>query len=206
LFFILEFPEVILNIEKEELGISAGLQDRVIQTYGGLVHMDFTRDEQKTTNIYTELDPSLLPPLYLIYNTSAGGDSGKVHSTVKERWNAKDPSLIEGMQTIGRYADEAVSCLHEKNYTRLGELMEANFQMRRNLYSDAVVGSNNVIVSKVAKNLGLSVKFTGSGGAFVGVRSDGKGWLSEIEEKYAREKFHEHQFEFIRIEIPPVEK
>lgn len=39
------FPEVILNIEKEELGISAGLQDRVIQTYGGLVHMDFTRSE-----------------------------------------------------------------------------------------------------------------------------------------------------------------
>jgi galactokinase/mevalonate kinase-like predicted kinase len=36
---------VILNIEKEELGISAGLQDRVIQTYGGLVHMDFTRTE-----------------------------------------------------------------------------------------------------------------------------------------------------------------
>ncbi len=39
------FPEVILNIEKEELGISAGLQDRIIQTYGGLVHMDFTRSE-----------------------------------------------------------------------------------------------------------------------------------------------------------------
>lgn len=45
------FPEVILNIEKEELGISAGLQDRVIQTYGGLVHMDFTRSEVWHCNI-----------------------------------------------------------------------------------------------------------------------------------------------------------
>ena len=36
------FPSLILNIEKNELKISAGLQDRVIQTYGGLVHMDFS--------------------------------------------------------------------------------------------------------------------------------------------------------------------
>lgn len=27
----------------EELGIAAGLQDRVIQTYGGLVYMDFSK-------------------------------------------------------------------------------------------------------------------------------------------------------------------
>jgi galactokinase/mevalonate kinase-like predicted kinase len=40
-----DYPEVILSIERDELGISAGLQDRVIQTYGGLVHMDFTRSE-----------------------------------------------------------------------------------------------------------------------------------------------------------------
>lgn len=37
-------PEVILSIERDELGISAGLQDRVIQTYGGLVAMDFGPD------------------------------------------------------------------------------------------------------------------------------------------------------------------
>lgn len=38
----LDFPQVILDIEKKELGISAGLQDRVIQTYKGLVLMDFS--------------------------------------------------------------------------------------------------------------------------------------------------------------------
>lgn len=38
------------------------------------------------TGIYTSLNPTLLPPLYLAYNTVAGGDSGQVHSTVKERW------------------------------------------------------------------------------------------------------------------------
>ena len=43
LLYETDYPEVILSIERDEIGISAGLQDRVIQTYGGLVHMDFTR-------------------------------------------------------------------------------------------------------------------------------------------------------------------
>jgi len=34
-------PNLILSVETEELGIQAGLQDRVVQTYGGLVYMDF---------------------------------------------------------------------------------------------------------------------------------------------------------------------
>lgn len=38
----LEFPSIILSVETDELGIAAGLQDRVIQCYGGLVFMDFS--------------------------------------------------------------------------------------------------------------------------------------------------------------------
>jgi len=34
-------PEVILTTETRELNISAGLQDRVVQSFGGLVYMDF---------------------------------------------------------------------------------------------------------------------------------------------------------------------
>lgn len=59
---------MILDIERVELGIACGLQDRVVQTYGGLVYMDFTGPR----NVYTEADKSLLPPMYLAYNISAG--------------------------------------------------------------------------------------------------------------------------------------
>jgi len=40
----IDLPEFILNIEKNELGIAAGLQDRVIQVYGGVVFMDFSNN------------------------------------------------------------------------------------------------------------------------------------------------------------------
>ena len=69
------FPQVILDVEKCELGIAAGLQDRVVQTYGGLVHMDFSIPSQAPK--YISISPTLLPPMYLCYNKHAGGESGK---------------------------------------------------------------------------------------------------------------------------------
>ena len=38
-----ERPTLVLRAE-EELGITAGLQDRVIQVYGGVVYMDFAKE------------------------------------------------------------------------------------------------------------------------------------------------------------------
>src|SRR5207249_7064803 len=40
-------PSLALSVENEELGIAAGLQDRVIQVYEGLVYMDFARERMR---------------------------------------------------------------------------------------------------------------------------------------------------------------
>ena len=45
------------------------------------------------------------------YDINIGGDSGKVHSTVRERWEKKDPSLISGMLNLGLLADEGILSL-----------------------------------------------------------------------------------------------
>jgi glucuronokinase len=95
--YVLDFPQLILDIETVELGIAAGLQDRVIQTYGGIVHMDFERSTASSAGgVYTPLDPCLLPELYLVYNIELGGDSGGVHATVKDRWLQGDAEVIAG--------------------------------------------------------------------------------------------------------------
>ena len=56
-------PTLILSVETEELGISAGLQDRVAQVYEGVVYMDFDRRlmEREHRGRYRSLDPRLLP-------------------------------------------------------------------------------------------------------------------------------------------------
>lgn len=96
-----------------------------------------------------------------------GGDSGGVHSTVKERWANRDPQLVSGMQELGSYADRAVEAITNGRYDVLSELMESNFKKRRELYGDAVVGATNIAAVEMATRLGFSAKFTGSGGAIL---------------------------------------
>ncbi|KAK8789322.1 hypothetical protein WA588_001207 [Blastocystis sp. NMH] len=58
-----------LQVETEELGITAGLQDRVVQVLNGCISMNFDRDAIASTGngIYERIDTSLLPPLFLAY-------------------------------------------------------------------------------------------------------------------------------------------
>src|SRR5262245_8909776 len=63
-------PALILSVEKEELGIQAGLQDRVVQTYEGIVYMDFDRRliEGRGYGEYEALKLPKVPPLYVAYD------------------------------------------------------------------------------------------------------------------------------------------
>ena len=82
-------PGLILSTEVHELGINAGLQDRVIQVYEGCVYMDFNKPhfEQHGHGIYEPLDHGYLPNLYLAYKTDLSKESGKVFNNVKERYH-----------------------------------------------------------------------------------------------------------------------
>lgn len=202
-----ELPTLMLDVERKELGISAGLQDRVIQVFGGLVHMDFSAGPTGplglTGGVYSPVDPALLPPLYLAYNTRVGGDSGTVHSTVKERWAQRDPELVAGMRALGGYADEALGALQRGDAQALAELMDRNFAMRRQLYGDDVVGEKNILMTQMAQAMGLAAKFTGSGGALVCMRADGQGWLEDAREEAVRTAFLEQGFVLVRVQLPP---
>ncbi|KAI8341682.1 hypothetical protein BC941DRAFT_509782 [Chlamydoabsidia padenii] len=165
-------PEVlaglILSVEVNELGIAAGLQDRVIQTYGGLVYMDFNKtlmDQAKHGN-YIPLDPNLLPPLYLAY-VADPEDSGKVHSTVKQRFLNGDTEIIQAMQQFGNLTDQARTALENGDHHAFAQLMTENFELRRKTYGDDVVGAKNLQMVNIVRRHGGHAKFSGSGGAIV---------------------------------------
>lgn len=101
-------PNFVLGVEISELYIQAGLQDRVIQVYEGLVFMDFGRDimEKQSYGNYEKMDAAKLPPLWLAY-LSDPSDSGKIHSTVKERWIKGDQEVLEAMKHFADVTDQA---------------------------------------------------------------------------------------------------
>lgn len=196
------YPQIVLDIERKQLGISAGLQDRVIQTYGGLVFMDFSpeRRDPSTPGSFYPLNPCLLPKLYLIYDVRGGGDSGQVHSTVKERWARRDPALVAGMQTLGTIAEAGKLALETNRLAELAELMSQNFALRCEMYGEDVVGKRNLDAIARGSRHRLACKFTGSGGALVAMRTDGTNeWLPSLLEENLRQDFQLTGFRVERI-------
>ncbi|CAN8260759.1 unnamed protein product [Cochlearia groenlandica] len=176
-------PNLVLSAEKE-LGIVAGLQDRVAQVYGGLVHMDFSKEHMDKLGhgIYTPMDISLLPPLHLIYAENPS-DSGKVHSRVRQRWLEGDEMIIKSMEEVGNIAEEGRSALLEKDHSKLVELMNRNFELRRKMFGEECLGEMNIEMVEVARRVGGASKFTGSGGAVVVYCPQGESQVKLLEEE-----------------------
>jgi glucuronokinase len=92
---------LVLSVGTEELDIAAGLQDRVVQVYGGMVYMDFDADfmAEHGHGRYESLDLDLLPPLFVAYDPSPR-ESGRIHSDVRYRYNQGDPEVRATMRTF----------------------------------------------------------------------------------------------------------
>ncbi|KAJ3027763.1 UNVERIFIED_CONTAM: hypothetical protein HDU68_003158 [Siphonaria sp. JEL0065] len=161
-----------LSAEKDELDIAAGLQDRVIQAYGGLVFMDFNRDlmESRGYGNYERLPLSLVPKGLWIAYVGVPSDSGKIHTNVRARFFQGDQEVITAMDLFADLATRAKTALLKHDATTFAELMDTNFATRRSLYGDAVVGADNLAVVKIAHEFGHAAKFSGSGGCVVGLR------------------------------------
>ncbi|CAK0783514.1 hypothetical protein CVIRNUC_006713 [Coccomyxa viridis] len=167
-------PTLVLRAE-EELGITAGLQDRVVQVYGGLVYMDFARESMQRHGHgrYESLEPELLPPLWLIYCNSPS-DSGKVHSDVRQRWHQGDRTVHEAMARFASFAEKGRSAIEREDELALALLMNKNFELRRQVFGDAALGEANLAMVKCAWSVNAAAKFTGSGGAIVVLCPEGE--------------------------------
>jgi len=164
-------PTLVLKAETEELGIAAGLQDRVIQCYEGCVYMDFQRElvEGRGYGEYHTIDPRCLPKLYIAYKTALGKQSGKVHNDVKTRWLKGEPAVVQTMSEIADVARQGYDAIQQDRPQDLRELVNENFNLRRRIYP---ISDSNLEMIDTARRTGASASFAGSGGAIVGTYED----------------------------------
>ncbi|QDK78162.1 GHMP kinase [Spirosoma sp. KCTC 42546] len=164
-------PNLVLATEAEELGITAGLQDRVIQCYEGCVYMDFDRTtmERQGYGQYEPIDPRLLPKLYIAYNTDLGKQSGQVHNDVRARWLKGDVTVIETMNSIADVARQGREALLKQDISGVNELVNRNFDLRSQIYN---ISDRNRKMIETARSCGASASFTGSGGSIIGLYRD----------------------------------
>jgi len=167
-------PSFVLSIERDELGIAAGLQDRVIQVYEGLVYMDFDLGCEHDVHgfkcyHYEPLDPALLPPLYLAYHDALSEPTEVFHNDIRARFERGEDQVVKAMQHFAALAASAREALLDRDAERLGQLLDENFDTRRSIYNLPLW---QVQMVETARRCGASAKFAGSGGAIIGTYRD----------------------------------
>lgn len=189
-------PSLVLSVENDELGIPAGLQDRVIQSYEGVVFMDFNRAsvEKLGHGIYEELDPALLPPLYVAYTKRLSEGTEVFHNDIRGRWNRGEREIVSAMYQWANLAQRVRDLLVAGRGREIGPLLNENFDLRRRLYK---LGQGNIDMVEAARSCGASAKFTGSGGAIVGTYED------EAMFQKLKDVFSEMEIEVLKPQILP---
>jgi len=166
-----QLANLALSAERDELGISAGLQDRVAQVYQGVVFMDFDRGlmESRGYGKYEEIDAGRLPPVYIAYRTDLSEVSDVAHKKLRFRFEQGDAKLLDAVRFWADLTVRFREAMSKGDKAGMARLMNANFDKRAETYP---ISEGNMRMVTAARSVGASAKFTGSGGAIIGTYED----------------------------------
>ena len=179
-FFSIEIPapvlaNLVLSVEQEELKISAGLQDRVAQAYECPVYMDFNEELMKKQGYgyYEKINAALLKNIYIAYRRDLSEGSEVVHNNFRERYNYKEPDVLTAIEKWKSLTDSVKESLNSGNSDINGFINE-NFNIRKAVMP---ISTLNLKMVELARSTSASAKFTGSGGAIIGLYKDEQGYI-----------------------------
>jgi glucuronokinase len=153
----------------------------VIQAYEGVVFMDFAEEhfERQGHGEYEELDPANLPPLYVAYSTQLSEGTEVFHNDIRGRFNRQEEDVVAAMTEWADLTQKTRDLLVAERGNEIGTLLDRNFDLRQSVYQ---LSEGNLAMVEAARSVGASAKFTGSGGAIVGVY-EGEEMFTALREK-----------------------
>jgi glucuronokinase len=177
-------PGLILSAELDELKIGAGLQDRVVQVYGGVVFMDFDRERMRRDGhgLYEPLEAAALPPLYVAYHDNLAEGTEVTHNDLRSRFTRGEPAVLDGIKRWAELTQQARDLIVAGRGREIGALMDANFDLRASLIP---ISPGNGQLVAIGRSLGAGVNFAGSGGAVVGCYDGDPARLARLRTAYA---------------------
>jgi glucuronokinase len=144
------------HAEAFELGITAGPMDRQIQTFEGLLWMDFARGRvQRLTDL-------ALPPMRILIDPEPGQESGGVHAPVRERWKNGEMGVRTTMAAFRPLVERGLRALRLGDFDDLRVCVDHNFDLRASLFP---IAERDRCMIELARQYGAAAKFCGSGGA-----------------------------------------
>ncbi len=188
------FANLTLSVETQELGISAGLQDRVAQAFEKPVFMNFNKEimEKQGYGNYQVLNTDNFPNFYVAYRKNLSEGTEVVHNNLKARFTIGEEKVLRSMIRWAEITEEFKAALENGDQTLMHNLINENFDLRKELVP---ISKGNIEMVDLARSVGASAKFTGSGGAIIGTYSD------EIMFSQLKDKLNNHEIEVIKPNI-----
>lgn len=162
------FANLVLSVENNELGISAGLQDRVAQAFEKPVFMDFNKKtmEKQGYGNYEIIKTTNFPNFYIAFRKNLSEGTEVVHNNLKARFEIGEKKVFQAMTRWAEITEEFKTALLKNDTETMSNLMNENFDLRKSLIT---ISKGNIEMIELARSTGASAKFTGSGGAIIGI-------------------------------------
>ncbi len=185
---------LVLSVETKELGIAAGLQDRVAQAFEKPIFMNFNKEimEKQDYGDYKVLNTENFPLFYIAYRKNLSEGTEILHNNLKARFNIGEKKVLQAMTRWGQITEEFKTALQDNDRKTMHELINENFDLRKKLVP---ITSGNIEMVELARSVGASAKFTGSGGAIIGT------YANELMYSQLKDLMNNHEIEVIKPNI-----
>ncbi|MFQ5641854.1 MAG: hypothetical protein ACE5IR_28090 [bacterium] len=163
-----QLAEMVCSVEDNHLKITGGFQDAYMCVFGGLNYLDFRRKQfdSKEGSVYATVEPLSsqhnieLP--FVLATTGVERVSGAIHKPIAERWRAGEADVVTGYRTIAEIAQAGKRAFLNREWKRLGELMNENHHIQRALGGSGE--SNERLIAAALQAGALGAKLAGAGG------------------------------------------
>jgi len=183
-----KLAEMARHVELYYVKVVCGYQDAYMCTFGGLNYMDF-RDKEFYKGIrvepYATIEPltPFVPELPLILaHTGVERVSGSVHKPIRERWLEGDPEVVQGYLRVAHLARMGKKALLEGDWELLGELMNENHEIQRDLGGSGPANERLIEAALDAGALGAKLAGAGRGGTIIALHPEPEELIEPLKE------------------------
>ena len=118
---------------------------------------------------YSPVAKDKLPPLYVAFDQSTGEPTEVFHNNLRGRFEQGEKAVVTAMAKFAELTVKAIQVIETGNKQQLAGIINENFDIRRSICQ---LPTGQIQMVEVARSVGASAKFAGSGGAIVGTYTD----------------------------------
>jgi galactokinase/mevalonate kinase-like predicted kinase len=160
-------------VELNNLKVVCGYQDAYMCTFGGLNYMDFGGKQfyrREEAELFATVEPlashiSELP--FVLGFTGVQHASSAVHRPLRERWLDGETAVVAGYERITEIARTGKKALILKDWKLLGQLMNENHAIQRDLGGSGESNERLIAAALEAGALGAKLAGAGDGGTII---------------------------------------